>query len=154
MKKILTILTAFLLCVSSTFAAHTITIKAYAVNKDESTPVGGTVTLKVTKSRGTNNGDKEGTTKTTDENGNTISVTAKGYDGVKIGPVVIGAYNPIVDLTVSVTTDGYFVEGIYLEKTGGVLEGVGVTGCAIEGNKTETRLNKAVFDKRNSDLPE
>ena len=154
MKKILSTLICLLLCVSSMFAAHTITIKAYAVNKDGSTPVGGTVTLKVTKSRGTNNGDKEGTTKTTDETGNIISVTAKGYDGVKLGPVVIGAYNPFVDLTVSVTTDGYFVEGIYLEKTGGVLEGAGVTGFSIEGNKNETRTYKVVFDKRNSDLPE
>ena len=154
MKKLLSILICLLLSVSSMFAAHTITIKAYAVNKDGSTPVGGTVTLKVTKSRGINNGDKEGTTKTTDENGNTISVTAKGYDGLKVSLITIGAYAPEVDLSVAITRDGYFVEGIYIEKEGGVLEGAGATGAHIKGNKTETRVYKVVFDKKNSNLPD
>lgn len=159
MKKILSILICLLLSVSSMFAAHTITIKAYAVNKDGSTPVGGTVTLKVAKSNGTNNGDREGTSKITGENGTAadgqpISVTAKGYDGVKIGPITILAYAPEVDLSVAITGDGYFVEGIYLEKTGGVLEGAGTTGVHIVGNQNETRTYKVVFDKKNSNLPD
>lgn len=151
MKKILSILIGLLLSVSSTFAAHTITINAYAVNKDGSTPVGGTVTLKVTKSRGTNNGDSEGTTKTTDENGNTISVTAKGYDGIFLG---IGSFAPEVDLSAVATGDGFFVEGIYLDKGNGVLEGAGNIGVHIEGIQNETRTYKVVFDKKNSNLPD
>lgn len=151
MKKILSILICLLLSVSNMFAAHTITINAYAVNKDGSTPVGGTVTLTVTESSGTNNGDREGDNKTTDENGNTISVTAKGFDGYIFG---IGAFAPKVDLSVVATGDGFFVEGIYLEKGNGELEGQGVTSVHIEGNANETRTYKVVFDKKNSNLPD
>ena len=157
MKKLLSILICLLLSVSSMFAAHTITIKAYAVNKDGSTPVGGTVTLKVTASTGNSGSDGKNTTKTTNENGtaadgNPISVTAKGYDGSII--FGIGAYAPEVDLSAVATGDGFFVEGIYLEKGNGVLEGAGTTGVHIVGNQNETRTYKVVFDKKNSNLPD
>lgn len=157
MKKLLSILIGLLLSVSSMFAAHTITIKAYAVNKDGSTPVGGTVTLKVTASTGKSGSDAKNTTKTTNENGtaadgNPISVKALGSDGWLGG--LIGAYEPEVDLSAVATGDGFFVEGIYLEKGNGVLEGAGTTGVHIVGNQNETRTYKVVFDKKNSNLPD
>lgn len=151
MKKILSILICLLLSVSSMFAAHTITINAYAVNKDGSTPVGGTVTLKVTKSKSGQNTTKTTNTNGTADGGTPISVTAKGSDGVFLG---IGAYAPEVDLSAVATGDGFFVEGIYLEKGNGVLEGAGTTGVHIVGNQNETRTYKVVFDKKNSNLPD
>lgn len=151
MKKIVTILTALLLCVSSTFAAYTIKIEAYAVNKDGSIPVAGTVTLKVTKSRGKNGADSSGTTKTSNAKGELISVKADGYDGLFFG---LGAYNPEVALSVQPTIEGYYLEAIYLEKADGTLEGVGTSGFDVLGNANFTRKYKVVFDKKKSSLPE
>ena len=151
MKKILSILIGLLLCVSSMFAAHTITIKAYAVNKDGSTPVGGTVILKVTRSKSGQNTTKTTNTNGTAADGTPISVKALGSDGVFFG---IGAYEPEVDLSAVATGEGFFVEGIYLEKENGVLEGAGNTGVHIVGNQDETRTYKVVFDKKKSNLPD
>ena len=152
MKKLLSILICLLLSVSSMFAAHTITIKAYAVNKDGSTPVGGTVKLKVTKSKSGQNTTKTTNTNGTADDGTPISVTANGSDGWFGG--AIGAYEPEVDLSAEATGDGFFVEGIYLEKGNGVLEGAGTTGVHIVANQNETRTYKVVFDKKNSNLPD
>lgn len=158
MKKILSILVCVFLSITGCFAYNTITVRAYAVNKDATFPVGGTVTLKVSKSSGENGSDKDNTTKTSDlNNNNVISVKAQGSDGWKIPfiGIVTGSYNPKVDLSVSANTDeGFYVEGIYLEKDGGVLEPAGVTGVSIEGVANATYTYKVVFAKRNSTVPE
>ena len=144
------------LSITGCFAYNTITVRAYAVNKDATFPVGGTVTLKVSKSSKKNGSDGQNTTKTTDVNNNdVISVKAAGDDGWKVPiiGIVTGNYNPRVDLSVSANTgEGFYIEGVYLEKEGGVLEPAG--SMSIEGLETKEYTYKVVFAKRNSALPE
>lgn len=157
MKKLLSILICLLLSVSSMFAASTITIEAYAVNKDGSTPVGGTVTLKVTKSEINKNATQTTNSYGTGDGGNPISVVATGKDATKLfGIIPVPGYNPIVTFSVSPkTSEGYYVESISIERENGQLEGQTIAeSFEIEGMKTETLKYKVVFAKRNASVPD
>lgn len=147
MKKIFSILICVVLGISGAWAANTIVVNAFAVNADGTTPVGGTVTLKVTKAK---SGDKEGTTKTTDPSGNAeVSVKAVGYDGIFLG---IGAYTPKVSITVS-PSDGFFVEGIYLVNGSSEI-GVGNSNFDNTGEVSGAFTYKVVFAKPSSSVPQ
>ena len=97
MKKILSILICLVLGISSAWADNWyVTVKAFTENKDNPTELGGTVTLKVTKSKTDNNG-----TATNSANGVEISKQAKGQTG---GFLTIGDSEAEIVLSMTVNS--------------------------------------------------
>lgn len=147
MKKILSILICVFLGVGYACGANWyVTVKALTENKDNPTELGGTVTLKVTKSKTDKN-----TTATTTTNGVEISKQAKGQSGGFLG---IGDSEAEIQLSMTVNP-GYYVDGVYRKEGDGdfALVGASTSTIIINEKVDKTYTYKVIYAYRGN-IPE
>ena len=146
MKKILSILICVFLGVGYACGANWyVTVKALTENKDNPTELGGTVTLKVTQSKGSK------PTYNTTTNGVEISAQAKGQSGGFLG---IGDSGAEIQLSMTVNP-GYYVDGVYRKEGDGDFALVGASTNTIIINETvdKTYTYKVIYAYRGN-IPE